>query len=138
MALRLRAQLLGKVLRDAGSNIEDIQPFQTVTQRRIHIGIDRLARLQNESVIALVIKRAQVIRLAVKYLATDRERAIEKPRLRHDQNEILALRAVLYAQSELLTGAGEGRPIHQIEVALCELRETDQLINRAETAAETE
>src|ERR1700726_4507430 len=72
LAFRLVAQLVAKHLRDAGADIKDIFLLQTVTQRRIHKGIERLARLHKEPVIALVIIRAQVVCLGIEKLTSER------------------------------------------------------------------
>ena len=85
----------------------------------------------------MVVFRAQIIRFREEKLTTQRQPSIEKIRLGHVKKKILALGAVLDSQPEFLTAAGKGGPIEQIEIALRQFREPNQLINGAETGTET-
>ena len=92
----------------------------------------------DEAVVPLIVDVAEEVRFAEKELAAEREAPIEEIRLRQREDDVLSLRAVLDADAEFLAAAGEVRPVHQIEIALRQLDEADEVIDRAEAGAEVE
>ena len=110
--------------------------MKAVTQARVHECIDRLACLDGEPVIALIIDGAQIVCFRKKKLTAERELPIEEIGFRQVEDKVLSLRAVLNAQPELLTRTRKGWPVQQIEVALREFNKTDQAVDRAKTSAE--
>src|SRR5206468_1676416 len=130
----LRLDLLGC----AWVYIENINVLQTIAQRRVNKRVDRFAQLDRKPVIALVVLRALVVCLVIKKLTAQCQSSIEEIRFSQHENEVLSLRAILDAQPELLARACKARPVEQIEIALREFREADQLVDRAESTTKGE
>src|SRR3989442_11622637 len=57
-------------------NIESIDILQTITERGREVGANSFPNVKCKSVIALVVKRAQIIRLVIKTTVADRNRPI--------------------------------------------------------------
>src|SRR4029077_373533 len=112
--------------------------LEHVSQRRVHVSIDRLPQLGHEPVIALVILGAQIIRFGIESLPSKCETSVEEVRFGQGKNKIFSLRAVLDSQPEFLSSPGKRWPVEKIEIALCQSRESHQLIHCAEAAAEAE
>ena len=125
-------------IRRGGVHIKNIDVLQHVSQSRVDISINWFPQFGTESVIALVILSAQIIRLVIKKLPAERKASVEEVRFGQGQDEIFPLRTVLDAQPEFLAASGKRRPVEEIEIALGEFRESYQLIDGAEPTAKAE
>src|SRR4029077_14767828 len=76
-----RARLGQKLWAGSNVNVENIDTFQTITQRAIKVGENSFPNVNRKSVIPLVINRAQIIRLVIKGVETDGNRPVHEPRL---------------------------------------------------------
>src|SRR5687767_14090195 len=103
-----------------------------------HERSDRLSQLDRRAVIPLGVNVAKVIRLAEIEFAAERKAPVEEIRFRERQDDVFTARSILDTRPEFLTGPGEVRPIHDIEIALGHLDETNQFIDGAETGAEVQ
>ena len=63
---------------------------------------------------------------------------IQKEGLGQTNREIFSLAANLRAGAEFFTATGQTGPIRNVEIALSQFHESDQLIDRAITGAEIE
>src|SRR5688572_4691597 len=125
-----------------GRNIEghimDPDALEPVTEPDISEIGDRFARIQRKAVTTLVIDIRDKRRIPVKELAAEGDLVVEKIGLGEREDEIFAPGAVLDAHPEFLAATGEIRPPGNIEVALGDLRKTDQIIDRRKAGAEVE
>ena len=102
-----RAALRQNKLRRGGRDIKDLDVLQCISQRAVHVSVDRLAEFQHEPVIALVVIGAQIICLGVKGLAGEGKASVEEIRFGNRKKKILSLGAVLETQPELFPTACE-------------------------------
>src|SRR4030095_16301364 len=95
LAFDKRALLVQDELRCAGRHIKNLDVLQRVSQGSVRVCIDWLAQFEQEPVIALVVKGAQIVCLVVKSLTSERKAAIEEIRFADSKNKILSFRSVL-------------------------------------------
>src|SRR6185369_2037847 len=81
--------------RGARVHVKNVDVLQDISQGSVHVRVDWLAQLKRDSVIALVVLGAQVIRLGEKGLATQRKTSIEEVRFGDRQNKIFSLGSIL-------------------------------------------
>src|SRR4029453_5770653 len=80
LAFNGRSLLRLNELGGARVHVKNVDVLQRISQGGVHIRVDWLSHFELESVIALVVLGAQVIRLGVKDLATQRKTSIEEVR----------------------------------------------------------
>src|SRR5690242_11235090 len=94
LAFNGRSFLRLNKLGSARVDVKNVDVLQRVSQSTVHISVDWLSQLEQHSVIALVVLRAQVIRFGVKGLPTQRKAAIEKVGFGDCQNKIFSLGSI--------------------------------------------
>src|SRR5262249_40600547 len=81
--------------RGARVHVKNVDVLQCVSQGPVHVSVYWLAQLKRDSVVALVILGAQVIRFGVKGGAAERKTPIQEIRFCNCKNKIFSLGAVL-------------------------------------------
>src|SRR5262249_42749223 len=76
-----------------GVDVKNVNVLQCVSQGAVHVSVDWLAHLKRESVIALVIVGAQIIRFGIKHGASEGKTPIQEIRFCNRKNKVFALGA---------------------------------------------
>src|SRR5687767_3125496 len=110
--------------------------LEPITETDISKIGERLSGIERKPVAALVINIGDERRVPIEDFATEGDFVVEKIRLGKSDDEVFAPGPVLDPHPEFLAAAGEIRPASNIEVALSDFGETDQVIDRGKAGAE--
>src|SRR5438067_3386683 len=136
-AFHVIAGIFADSLRNVLADVENVDVFQPIVEPHGRKLPERLARVEVEAVVALIVNAADEVGFIVKHLTTDCELVVHEIRFGERHEEIFALGAVLHAGAETLTAAGKTvAPAEQIEVRLLDFSKAKQLINRTKARAE--
>src|SRR5437868_6482395 len=74
-----RARLGQKLITGGNDDVKSIDTLQPIAERAIEVGANSFPDVERKSVIPLVVKRTQIIRLMIKTSVADRNWAIHEP-----------------------------------------------------------
>ncbi|OQA28433.1 MAG: hypothetical protein BWY59_00756 [Verrucomicrobia bacterium ADurb.Bin345] len=137
-AFRPDAFLLADQLRRVARHVVDIDLFQPVGQVDALVRPDRATQRDAAARVALVVLGTEIPALVLEEVETQRQAAVQEPRLDERDFIIRPLRSELRSQLQLLAGSHEPRPAQEVEIALRQLHETDQGIHAGEAGADHE